>query len=713
MRSVAICCLAIGFGAAAPLRAQGWIEPVGPGIAASQIVRTGSRVGVVVDGQVARITVEEHFQNRGGGLAEGSYLFPLVGGAVLQDVSLRAGATDLHGEVLDADQARSIYEEIVRRKRDPALLSLEGSGLVRARIFPIAPGETRAVTLTFTELLPREGDALHFRYLLAGRDPMPDSSQVKLTVHQPDRFGTPYSPTHTITTTRRSDRLEVTLGGGAAAAEVYLPLRSGLVATTVSTHAEGVEDGWFMLLLTPPPSSTAAIPRDLTLVVDVSGSMSGPKLEQAKAALQQALGGLTPRDRFRLIAFASQVRPLAAGWLPATSDNIRTAGAFVDGLAAGGGTNIEEALNTALSDSTDSERVSLVVFVTDGQPSVGEAAPDRLAADAAARIGRRRIFTVGIGQDVNTYLLDRLSVEGRGTATYVPPNASVETALGGLLARLQHPALTELRIAHAPVQLVDMAPTVLPDLFYGEQLVVFGRYHGTGQGDVVIEGNRDGHRERFTAAANFPSSASQNGFIPPLWAARRIGDLTRQIRLDGAAPELIRQVRDLGLRYGILTEYTSYLVQEPGAVAAQREVRPAAPSAQSGAAAFEAAKASADLASASNLAAAERTTAQRFDALGGRNGQEVRRVGGRIFRHSDGGWRDAAHADSLPVVTVAPYSEAYFALVRALPELAPYLTLGDTLIVAGRRTSIGLAPQGIDHWNPGQLDHLIRGFRGA
>ena len=209
------------------------------------------------------------------------------------------------------------------------------------------------------------------------------------------------------------------------------------------------------------------------------------------------------------------------------------------------------------------DRLAIVLLVTDGVPSVGEQAPDRIAEQAGARAGNTRIFTVGLGHYVNTYLLDRLASRGRGSVDYVPPGASVETAMGAILSKLRFPALVDLRIGETPVGLSEVYPAQLPDLFFGEELVVFGRYREPGSGRVVVTGRRNGRRARLVVPASFPRSEPRNDFIPRLWAARRIGELTRQIRLEGPSPALISQVRDLGLRYGILTEYTSYLVQEP------------------------------------------------------------------------------------------------------------------------------------------------------
>jgi Ca-activated chloride channel family protein len=401
---------------------------------------------------------------------------------------------------------------------------------------------------------------------------------------------------------------------------------------------------------------------------------------------------------------------------------------WIDALNATGGTNLEGAVAAALAGTTARERMTLVFLLTDGLPSVGEQQPDRIAAAAAGEIGERRIFTIGVGQDVNTYLLDRLAVEGRGSATYVAPGADVGDAVGGVVSKLSRPALVDLRIVRAPVRLRDEAPAVLPDLFFGEELVVLARYRGTGSGPVIIEGSRNGRRERFTIQGNFGGHADGNDYIPQLWAARRIGELTRSIRIEGSSPELIAQVRELGLRYGILTEYTSYLVQEPAMqFAARRAAAPmpsgaAAAREMTGRQAFADAEASADLSASSTLAAANKVAGGRTDMLAAaQNGpadeteaerRESRRVGGRLFVWRGGAWTDIAHADSLKLTTVEPFSAAYFALVKARPSLAQPLTVGTPVVLAGRRASLKVAEGGVTRWSPGALDLFLREFDG-
>jgi Ca-activated chloride channel homolog len=719
---------------AGPAAAQGWIEIERPVIrtqVSPNIVRVSSEVRTTIEGRVARVEVEERFQNSGGGLAEGSYLYPLPGEAVFQNFSLWMGEQELKGEMMNAEQARGIYEEIVRRQKDPALLTLAGHGLVRAQVFPIQPGETRKVVLRYTQLVERSGDAVRIRYSLGARGGQ--SGSWRLSVPEEGSYGVPYSPTHTLTTRRDNGRLEIsvdTRDGGDI--DLLLPLRRGLLGTTVLTSAQAGEDGYAMLLVAPPANEEGpVVPRDMSLVVDVSGSMSGQKLEQAKAALRQALGTLRPEDRFRLIAFSSGVRNFRDGWAPVTPDALREARAFVDNLQADGGTNISGALEAALGTSVAESRLPIVLFMTDGIPSVGEQEPDRIAASAAGRIGRARVFTIGVGPDVNTYLLDRLAKEGRGASEYVAPEASVEVAVGGLMTKLGRPALVNLRIVDSPVRFLDLSPAQLPDLFYGEELVVFGRYHGQGRGAVVIEGERNGRRERFTTEATFPATAEGNDFIPKLWASRRIGDLTRQIRLEGANEGLIREVRELGLRYGILTEYTSYLVQEPGVVAVRDErrldlralsatasaganapVAAPAPKAQTGEGAFRRARESGQMSQATNLVEADAAADRKAVSLTGAS-SELRRAGGRVFTEVNGVWTDVNQGDSLRVVTVVPFSKAYFAVARALPELVQSLKVGETVLVAGRKASLKVAAGGRETMSDAEVLAFAKAFRGV
>jgi Ca-activated chloride channel family protein len=725
MRSTSFA-LALALATASSLPAQGWIEPLRPVPGnGSGVARVRSAVQVAVTGRVGRITVEEWFQNRGPGLGEGTYLYPLPGEAVFSSFSLWQGDQELRGETMDAGQARGIYEEIVRRKRDPALIELAGHGLIRARVFPINPGETRKITLRYTQVLDRVGDAWRLRYA-GGTDAAPRSFRV--VVDSGARFSDPYSPTHQLHTTRRGDQLEITLDdssahGGAMGRdlELLLPLARGLVGMSLVTHQSAGEDGYFMLLLAPGVATdAAAVRRDVVAVLDISGSMSGEKIDQAKAAMVQLLGTLRAGDRFRLIAFSNGVRRFRPEWTPVTAEGRRDAEQWIRALGAEGGTNIVGALAEAFAAAPAEGALGVVVFLTDGLPTVGESDPERIADAAERSRGAFRVFAFGIGYDVNTYLLDRLTERARGVTEYVRPGADIEAAVGDLAAKIASPVLTDLALtAGRGVEVYDLEPEHLPDLFAGDELVVFGRYKGAGGGEwsVAMRGRRNGHAEDFTTTA-VDRENDDARYVEQLWAARRAGSLSREIRLHGQTAEVVRELRDLALRYGILTEYTSYLVQEPGFVAWQgtmMNARPASPRDQAGAAQVAKAQEQAALRSSLSVGAITATAdEERADSVAGAmrgRRERAQRFGARLFILKDQVWTDTHHGDSLRVVAVAPFSPAYFAVLRALPELVAPAGLSPAVLVAGRRVSIEIEAGGTETWRGGELAALVRDFR--
>jgi len=730
--------LTISLVLAVPVGAQGWIEPPPGHAGASGVVKVRTAVAVHVTGRVALVEVEEWFRNDGPGLGEGDYLYPLPGEAVFSNYSLFQGDQELSGETMDAAQARAIYEEIVRRKRDPALIELAGHGLIRARVFPINRGETRKITLRYTQVLDRAGDALQFRYAAGGRHTGPSIGRegpaparriaepapltFSLTADSAHLYRDPFSPTHQMRVTREDGRLRVRpISELTGDFTLFLPFARSLVGITLATHRPIGEDGYFMLTLSPGHPTGGTLPRDVTVVLDVSGSMSGSKLAQAKDALRQLLGTLGREDRFRLLAFSTGVRVQSSEWNRTTVESVRAARAWVDDLRADGGTDIAGALSEAFRLASPDERLPIVLFLTDGLPSVGEQNPERIAQRAQEARGRSRVFAFGVGHDVNTYLLDRLSAAGRGTTQYVEPGDDVEQALSTLAAKIQHPVLVELALGDAPVELIEVYPTTLPDLFAGEELVVFGRYRAprTASGHVTVEGRRANRAERFSAEATFPDRSEGNEFIPRLWASRKVGYLSQQLRLHGPNEELVEEIKRTALRFGLLSEYTSYLVQEPMDVAVGRgAIRPEAlpvssvassPSAATGVGAVQQAKR--DRARRLAVSSDELEAANEAMLQIGHVGQ-ARHVAGRLFRAIDSVWTDLGHADSARVVRIESFSEAYFAVLKALPELEPFVTQLGTVLVAGEHLSIRIGDGGATTVSEGGLRRLVHEFRG-
>ncbi len=735
-------------GLAGEVAAQGWIEPISHRPVDPVVFRVRSDVTVTVDGtrRVALFEVEEVFRNNSGAMLEGDYLYPIPAGAVFTDFSLYMGSQELKGEILPAEKARAIYEEIVRRKKDPALIELVGHGVLRARVFPIDPGDTRRIVLRYTQVLGRDGDLLRLRYprvvgIIPGTEHIEQvgpqwrgdhSHPFSLTVRveAADLFATPYSPTHTIEVRERGDnQLEIThagRGGESRDFQLFLPLREALLGASIVTHALGDEPGYYMLLLSPPTSpEEVAIPRDLTMVLDISGSMEGDKMEQARAALRQLVAGLRPEDRFRIITFNSVVRSFRPGFTAADRASVDEARDYLAAVRPEGSTNIQAALEEALRPEASEGRLSLVVFLTDGKPTVGETAPEKIAELANELLDRERVFAFGVGHDVNTYLLDRLSDGGRGTTSYVRPGEDVEMAVASLSSKISYPALSDLKIVDAPVQLEDFYPSVLPDLFYGEELVLFGRYRGDGTGELVLEGSRGGEVQRFEYQVEFARREYGNSFIPHLWAARKAGALTAQVRLHGASTELIEEIRELGLRYGILTEYTSYLVEEPNVLPTTVPLREAVDRAQAmsvpaeaqvGAMAFKRADRSSRLRQAASMDEAEAAMvggegkAMGPWGIGVDSEGAVRHVDDRLFVARAGEWRDIRLEEGVYVIELASFSDAYFEILRRVPELKAFFALGERVIIAGDGVALRLTPEGLTKWEPEKLNTVLRGF---
>jgi len=706
-----------------PTLAQGWIvpRPCGIGIipvegrpavappirdCRQNIVRTRSDVRVELADRVLRYEVEERFVNRGGLVGEADYLFPLPANAAFQDLKLSINGELVSGETMNAGQARGIYESIVRAQRDPALVEWMGHGLLRARIFPINPGEEKRIVVRFQSVASREGDALRIDYFRGGA---PGTTNVRddggnsftLSYRATPELGTPYSPTHQLDVHNNANRTEVAVRGDAKDVTLLVPARrAASAAISTLAYAPGNEDAFALITVTPPATQREdAIPRDITLVLDVSGSMSGRKIEQARAAGRQLLATLRPADRFRLIDFSSDVRTFQNDFVAATDANVRQATRYLDALDASGGTNIEGALREAMRPAIADGRLPIILFLTDGEPTIGETRPDRLSsiasdANARSRGGEmRRIFTFGLGSDVNVSLLESLALEGRGTSQFVRPDESVERMVGIVANRLVGPVLTDVRIrVEGDPRLSKMLPSQPSDLFADHDLVALTRYSGHGQARVVVEGNHRGTPVRWTSTVDFPDRERDNQFVSRLWAAQRVGYLSAEKRKHGGSGEIDDEIRTLGERYGIPTEFTSYLVTERQVATNVRGVvLPAAAAAPAADQRFELAKTAAAQRAAGSVAVLDSIAARPAGEFPRRDGAATtRRIDARTFELRDGVWTDARFRAGMETIIIKPYSKAYFDLLNQLPELRATFALGNRVIVVGKSLAIGL-----------------------
>ena len=701
------------------------------GIAFTDVVRQSSDVRVNLVDRVLRYEITETFVNRGSRVGEADFMFPLPKGAAFQDLKLSINGELVSGETMSADRARQIYEDIVRRQRDPALLEWMGYGLLRARIFPIAPGEQKKVVVRFQTVAEREGDALRIDYFrgmranqfATGQQPEGRVSFV-LTYPNDPMYGTAYSPTHSIFEQRYATesyddgynegdrsfasgyrgsvrRFEVRDARGEVT--LLIPIRrTASAAISLLANAPGNDDGFALITLSPPAVRPRAVPRDVTFVIDVSGSMSGQKIEQARSAGKQLLRTLSPMDRFRLIDFSSDVRTFRDDFSTATRENIRAAERYLDDLDAQGSTNISGALDEALSARVQSGRLPIILFLTDGQPTVGERDASVIAANVAKQRGPRRLFTFGVGADLNVSLIEQLALEGRGTASFVRPDESVERAVGIVASRLTSPLVTDVRVHADGVRLLKMHPSGAVDIFAGEDLVLLTRYDGSGNATLRFDGQTTGGPVTWTSRVYFPERSRENPFVARLWATQRVGYLSAEKRKNGGSREIDDEIRDLGDRFGIPTEFSSYLVVEPGMnrqrqlsgnMALQSVVTTSAatgaPSAAPAPQRFEAAKAASAQRGATSMAAADA-------ALGMRDDAGVRRAGNVTFILSDSVWTDVRYKRTGQLLRIKPFSDAYFKVLELQPDLREPFSIGDRVIVAGRSMAIELTPAGVE-----------------
>ena len=714
------------------------------------VARVRSDVRVELASGVLRYEVSETFVNNGGALGEADYMFPLPRNAAFRDLRLMINGELVSGETMPADRARAIYEEIVRSQRDPALVEWFDHGLLRARIFPIAPGERKQVVVRFDVVAERQGDALRIDYFrgtesrsqLGGMMPMPErrgggdesesrsraaASTFRLRYAAGDALGRAYSPTHSLRESRDGSWRVFESSGGGSAITVLVPRSNGArPAVSVLAHATGVDDRYVMLTLSPGEARSVPAPRDVAFVLDVSGSMKGEKMRQAVRAGEALLRTLRREDFFRIIPFSTDAARFRSGSVQATSANVAAGARYLRELEAEGSTNIQAALEEALDH--DARGIPIVLFLTDGLPTVGERSQARLAQIAADRRGRARVFTFGLGADVNVALMEELAIEGRGTAQFVRPAESIERVVSLVAQRLGTPVITDLRLEANGVRLRQVYPRLPTDVFAGQDLVMMARYEGQGRGTIELTGNSARGVIRIPVTASFPARERDNAFVGRLWAIRRIGYLTAERRRSGGSSEVDDEIRELGQRFGIPTELSSYLVLEPGmerfaeAAVRRESVTPtgrigggrdltgngnvapppvAAAPVATGAQAFESARMAATQRSATSTSASDASMPS-----------NVQNVAGLTFALRNGVWTDlgSAPADSR-VVRVQPFSELYFALMREIPEMREILALGERVVVHGRRVTVELHADGVSRGDPATVTAIARDWQ--
>jgi Ca-activated chloride channel family protein len=568
------------------VRAQGFIvdrRPAIPIARAYEIREVG--IDARVRDQVAEVQISQTFYNPGSFQIESEFLFPLPEDGAVQNFVLLVDGRELPGRLMTKEEARRIYEEIVRSKRDPALLEYMGRGLYRTSVFPIPPGALRKVTMRYTQLCKRDRDVIEFSYPLGTQKFTAKPIQrlaVNVSLESKDAIKSVYCPSDDARIERTGDhfaRLSLERRDVVPTTDlrVVYTLSEGAIGASVVSYRETFgDDGYFLLLASPQVKApdTRPLPKTVIFVLDRSGSMAGKKIEQARQALKSVLNNLREDDLFNIVVYDDRVESFKPELERFGSRTRQDAEHFVENIREGGSTNIDSALKSALSMIHDDSRPSYILFLTDGLPTTGETQELKIADNC--RSGNRyraRIFCFGVGFDVNARLLDRLSGGNSGTSEYVKPDEDIEAHVGKFYSRMTSPVLADLRIELAGTDLNRTYPRDLPDLFEGGQIVWVGRYRQSGPTTLKISGKVAGERRSF----EFPAELADSGrgstyeFVERIWATRRVGYLIDQIDLSGSNRELVDELVSLSTKFGILTPYTSFLADERVPLHAMRE----------------------------------------------------------------------------------------------------------------------------------------------
>ncbi len=689
------------------------------------------KVNIKVTDQIAETTVKQVFYNPNRSRLEGHFIFPVPKGAVLTDFRMDINGKMMKAELLKGDKARKIYEDIVRSAQDPALLEYAENDLYKVRIFPIEPRSTKRTRVTYKQVLKKDSGLVSYKYPMdTGKysaKPIKTLS-VKMEIESKTPLKSIYSPSHEVEI-KRDGANKATIGYEENNAlpensfSIYFtPQKTELGLSLLTHRPDGDKDGYFLLMLSPgiDVKQDKVVEKDVAFVLDTSGSMAGKKIEQAKKALEFCLHNLNEGDRFEVVRFSTEAETLFSELKEVSKASREKALNFVKGLKPIGGTAINDAMAETLKlRPKDSKRPFVVIFLTDGRPTVGITGESQIVKNVKEIADKTRVFCFGIGNDVNTHLLDKITESTRAFSQYVLPSEDIEVKVSQFYTKINEPVMADPDVVVSwEVDLKQFYPMPLPDLFKGDQLVVTGRYSGKGKGDLLLAGLVNGKKVKMEYPVEFLAESKEHDFIPRLWATRRVGFLLDQIRLHGESKELKDEVTTLAKKYGIVTPFTAYLILEDDRrrdVVVNRRLLPgmdrdegarraldanfrAFKTDKSGAGAVAAARAQQNLAQAKSVyssvrrsnAEAARGAAKPGALGGGANNryfaqvgavgqQNIRFVSGKSFYQNASCWIDSEVQNQkagAKKVRIKFGSSDYFKLLREKPAALKWISLG-------------------------------------
>jgi len=584
-------------------------------------------VNASISGFIARTEVTQQFHNPFDTKIEAVYTFPLPEDAAVDDMLMRVGDRQIRADIKEREEARQVYEQAKAAGHVASLLDQERPNIFTQSVANIMPGEEVDVTIRYVELLPYEDGWFEFtfptvvgpRYIpgsptsrvpdvpkeIAGQvvqvpgpdqgpaptgtgwapdtNQVPDASRITppviakgmrvghdISIHVSIDAGAKIqrvrSVLHEVRTQQQGERADVTLVDKAAIPNKDFILRYSTatdeIGDAVLTHAS--EKGRFFSLVLQPPKRVKAeqvTPKELVFVLDSSGSMSGDPVEKAKETMLFCLDNLNERDTFNLITFAGSTDIVFTAPRPATPQNIGRAQEYLAGRHGSGGTEMMKAIVAALEPSDAQDHIRIVVFMTDGY--VGN---DMAIIDEIQRHPNARVFSFGVGQAPNRFLLDNMASAGRGEVDYVPLSADGRAVAERFYERMRNPVLTDIELDFGSLPVTELYPPRIPDLFSAKPVVVTGMATGSGQGKVVLRGKIVGQPFEREIALTLPKTRAANEVLSSLWARRKVDYLMSQdwlgAQLGQPRTDTHEQVVALGLKYRLMTQYTSFVAVE-------------------------------------------------------------------------------------------------------------------------------------------------------
>ena len=651
-------------------------------------------IRVAINNQLTKTKIDQAFVNPNSFEVDGIYIFPVPEGAALSNLTFSINGELVNGELLSQQKARELYRLSARHGGNRAILEHVGTRAFVVKVPGIPANSERRIQFEYSQIISVDSDLAKYTYPLSlakSASTLIRNLHVEMEIESEDELRTVYSPSHEVTIDRKDDHhVHLNYEGPDVDPDddflCYYSVSDENFGITLLTHrADEKEDGYFMLLVSPKyeVKQTEIVEKDFIFVLDHSGSMAGRKVQQAKEALRYCVQNLNDGDRFNLILFNEDITSLADRlnrgeewfggeyWPDSTvlSDKLidvkngrEKAFAFIDGIDGRGMTNINDALHVALAENPDPNRPRIIVFLTDGQPTVGVRHPARILENVAkANRNLSRIFVFGVGYDVNDHLLDKMAADNGGTRNYVTPDEDIEAAVSSLFRKMNEPVLVDVGINFGQITTKMLTPKNLPDLFREEQLTLLGRYEGHGDTVLKLRGVIGSERYEFSKNVRFSELEPDHDYLPHLWAQRRIAELVDEAALNGESRELREEIERLSKEYGVLTPYTSFTEADDGSLTRRYQSTVS-----------EAYTASIPI---HERIGFHRELEKRKGIRSRIQDTDTRHIGRKTFHRQGGIWVDNEYDRKSERKQIEFDSENYYELMNRLPDLAKYSKL--------------------------------------